>query len=264
MSFLPDNYELPSQSGQYMELLEGDNRIRILTQPVMGWEDWQNRKPIRFKIDQKPLKPIDPQKPIRYFWAFVVYNYCDQRIQILNIKQATIQKAIKSLFTDKDWGDPYLYDIKINRSGKGKDTQYAINPVPHKPVEKFIIDLFNDSPCNLDALYVNEDPFAPHETHTPLGIDAKRAENMAKHEAVITQDQAYGLTELLKTCKPDYVKSLWKTLNEQKFNSISELPAKLYDRVKIAIQNNQVIKSENDIDALFPITSMDELAARGM
>ncbi len=91
MSFLPENYESPKQSGQYMKLADGDNRIRILTRPVMGWEDWQDKSPVRFAFDNKPLKSIDPKKPIRHFWAFVVYNYNEQKIQILNITQATIR-----------------------------------------------------------------------------------------------------------------------------------------------------------------------------
>ncbi len=174
MSFLPENYESPKQSGQYMKLADGDNRIRILTRPVMGWEDWQDKSPVRFAFDNKPLKSIDPKKPIRHFWAFVVYNYNEQKIQILNITQATIRRGIETLCRDTDWGDPYMYDIKIHKSGEGKDTEYSVNPVPHKPIEQFIIDLFNENPCNLDALYVNEDPFATYDTHTPLGVSAKK------------------------------------------------------------------------------------------
>ncbi len=266
MSFLPANYESPKQSNCYMKFRDGDNRIRILTRPVMGWEDWQDKTPVRYTFDNKPVKPIDPRKPVRHFWAFVVYNYIENKVQILNITQATIRKALESLCRDTGWGDPYLYDIKINKSREGKDTEYTVNPVPHKAVDQFIIDLFNENHCNLEALFTNEDPFASHwDTFTQLGIDEKKAEidvkkpiKTDKKPEFITQEQSFGLTVLLGTCEPEYVKKLWKTLADQGINSMSYLPVTLYDRVRVAIQNNQK-KGENDIDALFPLSS-DEMA----
>lgn len=268
MSFLPENYESPKSSNFYMKIQEGENRIRILTAPIMGWEDWQDKKPVRFTLDQKPPKSFDPKKPVRHFWAFVVYNYIDQRIQILHITQATIRKSLEALCKDSDWGDPYAYDLKIIRTGEGVDTEYTVNPVPHKPTDQSIIDLFYDQPCNLEALFTNEDPFAPHwETFTKLGIHDKAETKKPEAGAAlktITQDQATQLAGLLGTCDADYVKTLWDTLKKQKIVSISQIPAQLFDRIKTAALNNQK-KGENDIDVLFPLTtksdinSMDEL-----
>lgn len=258
MSFLPENYESPKSSNFYMKIQEGENRIRILTRPVMGWEDWIEKKPIRFTMENKPLKSYDPKKSVRHFWAFVVYNYIDLRIQILHITQATIRKSLEALCKDQDWGDPYAYDLKIIRSGEGVDTEYTVNPVPHKPLDQAIIDMFYDQPCNLEALFTNEDPFGPHwEVYTKLAVhDKVKSKNGAQ---TITQDQQGQLAGLLGNCDADYVKTLWDTLKKQKIVSISQIPIQLFDRIKIAVINNQK-KGDNHIDILFPLKS-DELVS---
>ncbi len=159
MSFLPQNYESPKSSNNYMKLQDGENRIRILSKPILGWEDWQDKKPIRFRLDEKPMKSIDPEKKIKHFWAFIVWNYNENQIQILQITQVGIQRSIENFDKDADWGAPYAYDIKIMRKGEGVNTEYAVNPVPHKPVDPAIEQAFIDRPCKLDALFLNCDPF---------------------------------------------------------------------------------------------------------
>ncbi len=163
MSFLPQNYETPKSSNYYAKLIDGENRFRILSRPIMGWEDWENepkKRPIRFPLDQKPLSPVDPAKPIKHFWSMIVWNYTEEQIQILHITQSSIRTAIEALCRDTDWGDPYAYDIKITRSGDGIDTKYVINPVPHKPTHDYIVEQYNLRPCHLDALFESADPFA--------------------------------------------------------------------------------------------------------
>lgn len=258
MSFLPENYESPRTSNFYMKMQEGENRIRILTRPIMGWEDWQDKKPIRFTYDKKPAKSLDPKKPIRHFWAFVVFNYVEQKIQIFHITQATIRKALEGLCRDQDWGDPYHYDIKIIKSGEGVDTEYHINPVPHKPIDQEVVEMFNENRCNLEALFTSEDPFASHwDTYTPLGSSEVIEKKESPSNKTISHEQAEQILVLLENAESEYVKSLWNTLKKQNINKISELPTNLFDRVKIGIMNNQK-KSENDLDSVFPLSS-DEM-----
>ena len=238
MSFLPENYEPPRSSNFYFKIQDGENRIRILTAPVLGWEDWQEKKPIRFTYDNKPQKSIDPKKPVRHFWAFVVYNYADQKIQIMHITQATIRKAIEGLCKDSDWGDPYNYDIKVLKSGEGVDTEYSVNPVPHKPVDPSIIEMFNENRCNLNALFTCDDPFALHwEEYTPLGVSG----NKVKIKKTISQERADKLVELLSNCTQDYTKKLWATLSKPPLSiqNISMIPEDLFDKIETAALNNQ-------------------------
>lgn len=158
--FLPSDYQQPkSGSANYMKFEDGENRFRILSKPIVGWEDWDDKKPIRFRMNEKPAKPINPDKKIKHFWAFLVWDYKDKAIKILEITQASIQSAITSLTKDDDWGSPFEYDIKVNKSGQSLDTEYVVNPVPHKPITEEIKSAQAAKPVRLEALFEGEDPF---------------------------------------------------------------------------------------------------------
>jgi hypothetical protein len=181
MNFLPQNYKSPVSSNNYLKMNEGENRIRILSQPIMGWEDWLDNKPVRYRLDAKPARPVDPAKPIRYFWAFIIYNVTEDVIQIMHVTQNTIIKSIEALCNDADWGNPYHYDIKIKKSGKGMETQYVTSPVPHRPVDEHVVDLFNAKPIYLDALFDCADPFSQgQEQYTPFAALFEKPVKVAK------------------------------------------------------------------------------------
>lgn len=120
-------------------------------------------------MDKKPEKPMG-DKPIRHFWAFIVWNYNDQAIQILEITQATIQSTIQNLYRDSDWGAPYGYDIKIVRKGQELNTEYSVTPAPKKAIDPEIHKLALEKPAYLDALFDGEDPWLSQK-QTPLEID---------------------------------------------------------------------------------------------
>jgi len=166
--FLPDNYVAPKGNSNYMKFEKGENKFRILSRPMMGWLDWQDKKPLRFSMSAKPDKPVDANKPIKHFWAMIVWNYLKEEIQILEITQKSVQSAIEQLAKDADWGNPFSYDIKVIKEGDGMDTEYTINPVPHKPINAEILEAFKAKPCFLGALYQGADPFINHGQITPL------------------------------------------------------------------------------------------------
>jgi len=167
MSFLPDDYVSPSGNSGYMRIQEGENKIRILSSPVLGWEDWRDKKPLRYKMDKKPSSSIDPKSPIRHFWAFVVWDYADKSVKIFEVIQATIRKRIESLSKDSDWGSPYFYDLKILKSGQKTDTEYVVNPLPsNRNLPQDIKDAFAKKPINLEELYTGQDPFSSRQGRT--------------------------------------------------------------------------------------------------
>lgn len=161
--FLPQDYKSPSAVSPYTKFMDGENRFRILSKPIIGWEDWEKVeagfRPIRFRMKDRPKLPIDPKKPVKHFWAMIVWNYKTEAIEILHLTQASIRSAIEALVHDKDWGAPFYYDIKVTRSGEGMDTEYVVNPIPHKPLSPVIYDEFHAKPCYLEALFDNLDPF---------------------------------------------------------------------------------------------------------
>ncbi len=170
-SFLPEGYEAPAQNTHYMKLQDGDNKIRILSKPIVGWLDWKDKKPLRFRMNAKPEKPVDPAKPIKHFWAFLVWNYSESGVQVLEITQSTIQRAIGDLSKDDDWGPPFGYDIKITRKGKDLTTEYSVTPLPaKKQLADEIKQAALDKPCNLEALFDGSDPWVVTDKQTELAF----------------------------------------------------------------------------------------------
>lgn len=235
-AFLPQDYEAPSSSGNYMKLQPGENKIRILSPPVLGWEDWTlEKKPVRFPYNQKPAKPIDPERPVKHFWAMIVWNYREERVQILHVTQASIRSAIQSLCENEDWGAPYFYDIKITKNGEKKDTEYNVAPSPHKPVSEVIKKAFYAKPCDLDALFTNKDPFAPDHTK---GFTPGVFEEMPHSSEGLSEEQQQ---ELVTLCKGDD-ELQERILAGYKVNSLSEIHPKHFATIKTNLMNRKLVK----------------------
>lgn len=59
-------------------------------------------------------------------------------VQILEVTQATIQSAIANLVSSQEWGNPREYDITVTRKGSKLDTEYTVQPSPHKTLSEDI------------------------------------------------------------------------------------------------------------------------------
>jgi hypothetical protein len=167
--FLPQNYEAPTGNSNYMKFQDGENKIRILSKPIIGWLAWKDKVPHRFRMNARPDKPLSDQ-PIKHFWAFIVWNYNAQAVQILEVTQATIQKSIQDLSKNEDWGAPFYYDIKITRKGKDLETEYSVMPSPKKDLSEEIKKAALDKPAYLEALYDNQDPWVVTDKSTELAF----------------------------------------------------------------------------------------------
>lgn len=166
-AFLPPNYDVPKGNSNYMKFEDGENRFRIMSSPILGWEYWnedaQGKKtPIRKRMNEA-LNMAEIQEPdkVRHFWAMVVYNYQDEKAQILEITQKGLQKSLRALASDEDWGSPVdKYDIVVTKEGKNLETKYSLQPKPAKATDKKVKDAIASTVINLEALYAGEDPFA--------------------------------------------------------------------------------------------------------
>ena len=163
--FLDPKYEVPQKSSNYARLLDGENKFRILNSPIQGWEYWQTspegaRKPIRKRMGETiSVNDLEPNEQLKHFWAMPVYNYKEEKVQILEITQKGIQKALTALSRSKDWGSPLNYDILITRSGQKLDTEYVVQPSPPKPLDPAIFQLYKDMKIDIEQLYSGGDPF---------------------------------------------------------------------------------------------------------
>lgn len=160
-NFFPESdYKMP-ETGNYMRFGEGDNTFRVLSSAVVGFEYFKaDNKPVRMKTAPDSI-PSDMKKDgaVKHFWAFVVYNYDSKRIQILELTQKGIMKTMQSYIKNPKWGNPKEYDFIVTRTGSGMDTEYAITVNPKAPVDESILERFSKMKIDLEALFVNEDPF---------------------------------------------------------------------------------------------------------
>jgi len=235
IAFLPEDYEAPKSSNFYMKLQEGENKIRILSKPILGWEDWIENKPIRYRMENKPKKSFDPQKPLRHFWSIIVWNYSEEQIQILHLTQATIRNSIEALCHDEVWGAPFFYDIKIIKKGEKTSTEYLVNPLPHKPLHPYVIECFNTRPCNLEAIFENGDPFSSEwaqEQYTPGILKQIDSEN----HNLVPKEEIEKLKAIFAACSLDYQKNLLHLLKYSKgIDKLDDLPPSLFEIVRKGI-----------------------------
>ena len=165
MSFIPNDYKIPESNQNYFKFQQGENNFRVLSSAVVGFIYWtENKKPVRLKeMWKKKPADIKTEKNGSYstkpFWSFVIWNYEASAIQIMEITQKTIMRAIKALVDNTKWGDPKNYDLTITKTGEGLETEYSVMPNPQSKVQKEITDELEEKPVNLEALFENADPF---------------------------------------------------------------------------------------------------------
>jgi hypothetical protein len=128
---------------------------------VVGYEYFNNdNKPIRSKVQFENITDMKDGGSVKHFWSFVVWNYKDERIQIMEVTQKSIMTAMKALIDNKSWGNPKDYDISITRKGTTmNDTEYSIMPNPKTELLETIKAAQAARPVNLEALFAGEDPF---------------------------------------------------------------------------------------------------------
>lgn len=158
--FLPEGYKEPSQSN-YMKFEKGENCFRVLDSAIVGWVWWEDkqdggRKPIRVRMNERVPSGTD----CKLFWAFPVWNYRDEKVQILEITQSSIRKTIESYVRNQKWGDPKEYDLVVTKTGEGLETEYAVIAEPKEKLPEDILKAFKETPIDLEALYSGDDPFS--------------------------------------------------------------------------------------------------------
>ena len=148
-----------------------------MSSQILGWEWWtedeDGKHPNRVHTkDEVPKEAWHGQQRPKHFWAMLVWNYELETPQILEFTQKTIQKEIRELVKDDDWGSPAGddgYDIVVTRKGEQLNTEYTVMPKPAKKLNGDILEVFKELYCNLDALYDSDDPFEnPDNADTPF------------------------------------------------------------------------------------------------
>lgn len=154
---------LGSGSAKYVKLEKGTKSIRFISKPINGWLEWIDKKPVRTPSSEGEPEASDDENPPKKFIAAVVIDRDDDGVKILELTQQSVIKAIRALTNNPKWGNPFTYDISIEKSGEGMKTKYVVTPEPKEPLSKELIEAANESPCNLEALFEGEDPWKTDE-----------------------------------------------------------------------------------------------------
>ena len=235
-NFLPQGFESLQQTKDYIELgnkmPDGEYKYRIVMRPIGGWRYWgTDGKPVRSRPENKPIIPKDPKNPLKSFWALYVWDYKREDLFILEATQVAIISALKDLATNEDWGDLTTFDIKLKKQGSGMDTEYAITPVPHKPMEQCIKDALREKPVRLEALYDCGNPWEDLEPSAPAISDFM----------ALTDSQHAHIDSLLEKVGDEKFKGELAT--NFKVTSIYNIHANEFERAIRSIEDR--IKSKN-------------------
>lgn len=120
--------EIPSGgSSDFMTLAEGDNKIRIVSEPEVRWTFWDNATK-RSIPASGPDEELDGKKPGMKTLYYVI-DRADGAIKLLEVG-VTIFRQIKEFAMDEEYGfESYPpYDFTIKRVGTGKETRYTVVP----------------------------------------------------------------------------------------------------------------------------------------
>lgn len=174
--FLDDDYEVPEPPAKFLKWSvgkkqEGDNLIRVLSpRPLMGYVGWRTEKngsekkrmPVRKRMGEGWSDGEVDDLPAKHFWALAVWNYGLEAVQVVEITQRGIQKAIKDLSKDADWGSPTKYDLLIHAEGDGLNREYTVKPKPARALAAHVAEKWAEVQAagfDLSRLYANGDPF---------------------------------------------------------------------------------------------------------
>lgn len=170
-SFIDDDYKVPHDPGEFLNLEEGTHTIRPLSKPLIGWEAWRDgdnekREVIR-RTSKEEVEKLVPDKKPKHFWGLKVFNQDEGLVQTLIITQKTIQDAMVDLARNPKWGNPVGtegYDMVITRTGKTRnDTKYSVIPDPREELSKEALDVIEATPYNLNFIVEGKYPIGDSE-----------------------------------------------------------------------------------------------------
>lgn len=122
-----DIQDTPKSDVNYYKM-KNDNVLRVASKPSLveiHWEKDINDKPVRVVCPGVgcPICAVDIKPQKRYM--FKAIDREDGKAKIVETGK-TVVDGIKALATDEDYGNPANYDIKIKRSGTGRETKYSV------------------------------------------------------------------------------------------------------------------------------------------
>jgi hypothetical protein len=119
-----NDLEVGSNGGKFIKLVEGANKLRIVSAPISYWKNLEHDPKLTYLTKEAAAKDKDAK--LRFMcWAI---DRADNAIKKLDFT-GSIAGQIKALIQDPEYafeGALFPYDITINRAGSGLETRYTV------------------------------------------------------------------------------------------------------------------------------------------
>jgi hypothetical protein len=102
-----------------------------------------------------------------------------------------------------------------------------VNPLPHKALDPSIVKAFNDKPCQLNAIFTNDDPFAEYASYTKGAFD-QGMPMVTKSNTTTDLD----LDNVVRECSPEFQARVAQLLKNANVKNVINLPLETYKNVK--------------------------------
>jgi hypothetical protein len=155
----------------FMNLEEGVNQVRIVSQPYQFHIHWTNdatgtKRKIRCAGENCPLCLNGEKSSAR--WYVAVINRKTNRPAVLELGPQ-IFKQILGLSKKDKWGEPTKYDIDIERQPKGSQPLYVVSPNPKELLSEQDVAMVNEFKTSIDLKKMVAFP-TPDEVREKLGL----------------------------------------------------------------------------------------------
>ena len=138
-----------SMKDLFMRLSEGDNTLRVMENPVQFTVHWV--------VDsngakRKLVSPIEHPELVKRLedagfkaqtkWAVRVFDRDSNSFKVLEFG-TQILNGIRTLHSNKRWGNVTSYDITVIRGPKGQNPLYSVAPNPKEKLESSTMEEFS-------------------------------------------------------------------------------------------------------------------------
>lgn len=188
MSFLPEGTEIPKTEGNYTRFTDTETKFRVLDSAIVGFELWVDGKPLRRKQKSEftgeqlagaDINKFNGMKKLpQYFWAFPVWNYNTEKVEILEVTQKSIMNGLNDFLSDPDYGeDPKEYDLIIVKDESTDKVNYRVKAKPPKKMDQGMKEVYKEMGVKTEKLFTGENPFEKGEE---IDISDEDMDEMAK------------------------------------------------------------------------------------
>lgn len=167
-----------SNTNMYMRLKEGDNDVRILSNPIQYYVHWvetdQGKRKITSPIDHPELVTKLEDRGFRrqVRWILKVIDRSDNKPKLLEVG-SQIFNGMVAIIQNPKWGSASKYDITIKRLPAGSQPLYQVTPNPKENISSDLKEAFNTFSAELDTDKIIA-PSSAEKVCDLLGLDKSK------------------------------------------------------------------------------------------